>query len=47
MSIFGRVCTLTDHPTNKLGEWVLFFILRKEIRLNAWFILTSLLPTMK
>ena len=47
MSIFGRVCTLTDHPTDRLGEQVLCFILQKGTRLNAWFVSTSLLPTIK
>ena len=42
MSVLRGVSTQTDHSTNRLAERVLYSVLQKGTRLNAWFVLTSL-----
>ena len=46
-SILDGVYIRTNRPTNRLVERLSYFVLQKETRLNAWFISTSLPPTMK
>jgi len=46
-SILNGVYMQTDRPTDRLVERVSYFVLQKETRLNAWFVSTSLPPTMK
>ena len=46
-SILGGIYIRMDHPTDRLVERVLCFVPQKGTRSNAWFVSTSLLPTMK
>ena len=45
--IFNGAYKQMNHPTNRLMEQALYFVLPKETRLNAWFVSTSLRPIMK